>query len=323
MLAALFALLLIAYVFKSFTPPIFGESAIAELKAIDVNGDRQFLLIRGHDRASPVLVFLHGGPGMPAMYLAHDFQRDLERHFVVVHWDQRASGKSFKRDADPESLSISGLLSDTDVVIEHLRESLGARKVWLVGHSHGTYLGALYARRHPDKVRAYVGLGQIGDFEREHPLQDAYLETRLADLGYPPHTEITGANREDLLFESGSELYGETSFVPLLLSGLAATEYSLFDIMNVSRGPAFSGKHMKYDMTRSLIDDETAFEVPVAIIMGAHDMVTPVELARGYYDAITAPEKRWLLFDKSAHFPFFEEPERFTAAMLELEDAWR
>jgi len=41
------------------------------------------------------------------MYLAHDFQRELEKEFVVVHWDQRASGKSFKCVADQVQLSTS------------------------------------------------------------------------------------------------------------------------------------------------------------------------------------------------------------------------
>ena len=73
--------------FVSFTPPILGANAIASLEAVDINGDRQYLLIRGKDKTTPVLLFLHGGPGMPAMYLGHRFQRPLEKDFVVVHWD--------------------------------------------------------------------------------------------------------------------------------------------------------------------------------------------------------------------------------------------
>ena len=139
--------LLVAYSVKSFTPPILEEDSIAELRAIDVNGDEQYVLVRGHDKSLPVLLFLHGGPGMPAMYLAHDFQRELEAEFVVVHWDQRASGKSFKAGANPDKLSTSQLLSDLDVVVNFLRDRLETERIWLVGHSHGSYLGVLYARR--------------------------------------------------------------------------------------------------------------------------------------------------------------------------------
>lgn len=322
LLSALLVFAVAGYYLKSFTPPIFAKHAIAELTPLEVNGDRQWLLIRGRDRSAPVILFLHGGPGMPAMYLAHSFQRNLEREFVVVQWDQRGAGKSFKASLDPRTLTISQLLRDTDVVVDYLRRRLGVRKIWIVGHSHGSYLGALYARRHPDKVQAFVGVGQIGDFDREAALQDAYLKTRLADLGLPADTKITAANRENLLFQTGSELHNATSYAPLVLSGLCATEYSLFDILNVAKGSAFSSANMKYDYSRNLIADERTFAVPVAIMMGAYDMTTPKALAREYFNAIEAPDKRWIEFDQSAHFPFFEQPKEFADAMIELKRDW-
>ena len=76
----------------------------------------------------------------------------------------------------------------------------------------------------------------------------------LAQLDLPGDLEITGANREALLFQTGSELYGETSFLPLLYSGLMAMEYSLFDILNVKKGSSFSSANMSYDMDRNLIE---------------------------------------------------------------------
>jgi pimeloyl-ACP methyl ester carboxylesterase len=319
---ATIATLAALYSFKSFTPPIFSGAAIAELTPAEINGDRQWLLIRGRDRSAPVLLFLHGGPGMPAMYLAHAFQRDLERHFVVVHWDQRGAGKSFRNDLDPATLTISQLLADTDVVVEYLRKKFHTEKVWLVGHSHGSYLGVLYARRHPGKVAAFIGVGQVADFERERPTQDAFLRSRFADLGLPEDAEISDENREELLFRTGSEIHGETSFLPLVYSGLRATEYSLFDILNVAKGSSFSSANMKYDHSRNLIADERDFAIPVAVMMGAFDMTTPRMLAREYFGAIDAPDKRWIDFERSAHFPFYEQPEDFTAAMIELKRDW-
>ena len=121
-------LLAIVYTFKSFTMPIFAQESIADLFTVDVNGDAQYLLVRGVDRKQPVMLFVHGGPGMPAMFLAHDFQRGLEKEFLVVHWDQRASGKSFKGTADQAQLSISLLLNDMDVVVEL---PVGKAAAWL------------------------------------------------------------------------------------------------------------------------------------------------------------------------------------------------
>lgn len=303
----------------AYTPPIFDEDAISKLTAVEINGDRQFLLIRGEDRSKPILLFLHGGPGMPAMYLAHAFQRPLEDDFVVVHWDQRASGKSYRKGTDPALISESQLVADAEAVIAHLQERLGAKKVYLVGHSHGSYIGAVLAARQPSLVKAYIGIGQVADLSRETPTQDAFLKTRLASLGLPENTEITGANREDLLFRTGSELYGETSFAPLLVTGLMAPEYSLSDVMKVKGGSSFSSANMKRDlMDGPIMENVTQFSVPVYFMMGEHDMVTPVVLAREYFDRLEAPKKEWISYGSSAHFPFFEEPEKFAAEMKRI-----
>jgi len=66
------------------TPAIHGPNSIASLERIRIGDVDQYILIRGNDSSLPVLLFLHGGPGMPAMYLAHAFQHDLEKEFVVV-----------------------------------------------------------------------------------------------------------------------------------------------------------------------------------------------------------------------------------------------
>ena len=320
-----FLLLVFVYSIKSFTPPIFATNSISDLRSLEVNGDKQYLLIRGVDKSLPVLLFLHGGPGMPAMYLAHDFQRELEAQFVMVHWDQRASGKSFRSDIDPDTLSTSQLRSDMDVVVDHLRNEFETDRLWLVGHSHGSYLGALYTRRNAEKVCAFVGVGQVSNDSPTGPtlaVQTEFLESRRQELGLGPDTVIDASNLEDLLFRSGSELVGETSFTPLLMSGLMATEYNLLDSINVARGSSFSSRHMTYDMPRNLLADEVRFAVPVAMIMGHHDMVTPTKLANQYFNRIAAPQKAWYELYEAAHFPHFEKPEEFTEVLSELKSAW-
>ena len=316
----------VVFTFKSFTMPIFAQGSITDLFELEVNGDAQYLLVRGVDREQPVMLFVHGGPGMPAMFLAHDFQRDLEKEFVVVHWDQRASGKSFKGTADQAQLSTSLLLNDMDVVVDHLRGSLDADRLWIVGHSHGSYLGALYTRRHPEKVCAFVGTGQVAGESgsgRTRAVQGEFLRSRLEELGLDSDTVIDDSNLEELLFLTGSELYGETSFSPLLMSGLMATEYSLFDALNVASGSSFSSRSMVYDMPHDLLASEWQFDVPVAMIMGRHDLVTPTQLAREYYERIEAPTKAWFVFEETSHFPHFEQPLKFTKTLAELKSRWR
>jgi len=294
---------------KSATPAIDGPDPIASLRTVSINGDQQAMLIRGEDRSKPILFFLHGGPGMAMMYLGHRFQRPLERDFVVVQWDRRAAGKSWG-DEDPAKMRMSQYVDDSVVAIRYVLDELHQEKVILVGHSHGTYLGALVARAHPELLSALVGIGQVADEDRARRIQDEELARRY------PNRDITGANREELLFDSGSELHASRSMWPLIRDGLLAPEYSLADVLNVAKGPQFAEKHMQYDVIDGpLMTEVTDFAVPVHIIMGEYDLVTPTALAREYFQTIRAPYKTFNIFPRSAHFPHYEEPERFAALM--------
>ena len=82
------------------TPPITDAQdllvpgSIASLEPVTLGGMTQWLLIRGQQRSLPVLLWLHGGPGGAQIGWARAFQRELEKHFVVVNWGQRGAGLS-------------------------------------------------------------------------------------------------------------------------------------------------------------------------------------------------------------------------------------
>lgn len=73
---------------------ITSAVGIDSLEKIKLGAVDQWILIRGWNRDHPVLLLMHGGPGFPCMPFAH-VAGDLEKRFVVVHWDQRGAGKSY------------------------------------------------------------------------------------------------------------------------------------------------------------------------------------------------------------------------------------
>lgn len=300
--------------FKSYTDPIFARNSVATLRSFEVNGDRQWILARGCNRDNPVVLFLHGGPGMPAMFTAHVFQRSLERDFVVAHWDQRGAGKSFDAALDPATMTMTQMLSDAEYVVDQLRGEFGVEKVILVGHSHGTYFGALLAQARPDLFHAYVGLGQIGDPARERAVQNSiiaeYFQYRVETM-----PEITAANRETLLFQIGGEIASAQSMWPLIRMGVTAPEYSFRDVMNVAKGPQFAQAHLRYDVAGDFASPPLKFDIPVYVAMGDQDAVTPVSLAQEWFDKVEAPQKRFVVFDDAAHFPHVEQPEAFASLL--------
>ncbi|MBN1424099.1 alpha/beta hydrolase [Candidatus Fermentibacteria bacterium] len=320
-------MLLDLVVLRGSTPGIASTRSISSLEQQEIGGVKQWVLIRGHDRTRPVLLFLHGGPGMPAMFLAHAFQRELERDFIVVHWDRRGAGKSFDAWSRASDLSVSQTLGDTYELTQSLRARFDQQRIYILGHSWGSYLGLLAVQGHPEYYAAYIGMGQLaGTRDDVHALQreflyhaakmtgDTALQARFADES----VVIT----DDDLFRSGGELYASRSFWPLLKTGLAAPEYTLRDVMSVKKGADLVSREMKYDVVAKPLDGEIRkVDVPVFFFLGRSDFNTPSQLAAQYLDRLDAPLKELVWFEESAHFPFFEEPDRFHRELLRAEEA--
>jgi hypothetical protein len=71
--------------------PLAGS--IASLERVQLGGVEQGLLIRGHDVANPVLLYLHGGPGTSGLGMVRTHNLPvLEKHYTVAVWDQRGAG---------------------------------------------------------------------------------------------------------------------------------------------------------------------------------------------------------------------------------------
>jgi proline iminopeptidase len=127
----------------------------AEEGHLEVNGTRQWLLLRGRDARASALLLLHGGPGSSETVLFRRFLGEaLEGRLVVAYWDQRGAGRSYDPAIPPDSMTVEQFLADLDAVVDHLRRHLGRDRIALLGHSWGSALGALYAARHPEKLRA-------------------------------------------------------------------------------------------------------------------------------------------------------------------------
>ncbi len=314
------------------TPGITGPGgeplpdAVASLETVELGGVEQWILVRGRDRRDPVLLFLHGGPGMPAMYLAHDFQRSLESDFVVVHWDRRGAGKSYDAGRDSTGLTVSRTLADTRELTRLLMRRFDEDRIYLVGHSWGSYLGMLAVREHPALYAAFVGTGQMAaDTARVRAVQRRFVAgaaRRAGDSAVLKRVRRSGVVTEDDLFRYGGELHGETSFWPILLTGLRAPEYELSDVWNVRRGADRVDRLMEYDVIGEAPLDRKVLEVevPVFFFLGRHDRNTPSSLAAAYLERLEAPLKDVVWFEASAHFPFWSEPERFHREMVRVRE---
>ena len=139
--------------------PLVGS--ISEKVFVNINGVEQGMFIKSKNINSPVLLFVHGGPGMPEYWLTQRYPTGLENHFTVVWWEQRGAGLSYSTDIPPETMTADQFISDTLEVTNYLRERFGKEKIYLMGHSWGSYIGIQAAAREPELYYAYIGMGQI------------------------------------------------------------------------------------------------------------------------------------------------------------------
>jgi predicted alpha/beta-fold hydrolase len=144
---------------------IRSAKGVDEAAYIPIGGLQQWVTIRGQDRANPVLLFLHGGPGDVTSCWTFAMFAPWEEHFTVVQWDQRGAGRTLKKSgpAMAPTITVGRMAQDGIELAEYLRKHLGKEKIIVVAHSFGTILGLQMMQSRPDLFYAYVGTGQIGD----------------------------------------------------------------------------------------------------------------------------------------------------------------
>src|SRR5262245_21768806 len=126
-----------------------------------IGGIEQWVAIRGRDRSSRAVLFLHGGAGEAQSPFLPLFA-PWEQRYVVAQWDQRGAGKTFgKLGVATPNMTLEQLTSDAVEVTRYVLDQLGVRKLILVGHSFGSQLGLCVARARPELFHAFVGTGQV------------------------------------------------------------------------------------------------------------------------------------------------------------------
>lgn len=312
----------------------FPES-IASLEKVNIGESEQWVLIRGVNKRNPVILFLHGGPGTSDMGLLHRNISELEKHFIVVTWDQRGAGKSFSANIPNSSMKISQFVMDTQELINLLCKRFNHKKIFLAGHSWGSVIGILTTQKYPELYYAYIGIGQIANmmenelFSYEWTLEQAKNYNnkndikKLTEIGKPPYTgdwRKKFMTERRLLGKYGGELYGSSNgaFYQVLKNLILSPEYSLKDKVNFFRGIFTSVKLLFPELMQ--IDLKTQalhFKIPVYFLLGKHDYEAPYIIAEQYFKMLNAPVKELIWFENSAHLPIIEENSKFQKLMID------
>ena len=304
---------------------------------VTLGGLPQMIHIKGTDETAPVLLFLHGGPGVCNRHTILNDHADLCDKFVVVAWDQRGSGGSYKG-AKVETLTIDQFVEDANELVLWLCREFGKDKIFIIGGSWGSELGTWLTFRHPEHIAAFVGFGQVvnGRLNEEISYKFALDEAEkagdqqsietLKKVGPPVNGVYKGgfdglmAQRRIMMKYGGYSRsehkrdYYHSMVVPMVKSH----EYSLSDFIGVAKGYKYVLSAMWPQVGATDFPATcTEFKAPIFIFDGRLDKNTPSELVQDWFDMIKAPQKELIWFENSGHNPMNDEPDSFKSLLID------
>jgi pimeloyl-ACP methyl ester carboxylesterase len=308
-------------------------NCISEKVFLDINGSKQGMFIKSKNVDNPVILYLHGG--MPVYFLTEKYPTHLEDNFTIVWWDQRNCGISYSSGSSKNRATIEQLVDDTIVLTKYLLERFNKKKIYLMGHSGGTFLGAYVIDKVPELYEAYIGMAQMSDqllsekiaYEyilnryketKNQKMVDYFLSINLNDQNKLPEEYLK--MRDDAMHELGIGTMRNMKNVAtdLFLPSLGFSEYTLSDKYNLWAGKSKFGISQNWNrmINTNLIESKNDFKIPIYFFHGLYDYTCSYELAKKYFATINAPIKGFYTFDQSAHSPLFEEPEKMNRILI-------
>jgi len=311
--------------------PLAGS--ISEKIFVDINGVKQGMFIKGRDVNNPVLLYLHGG--MPDYFLTQKYPTGFEEIFTVVCWEHRGTGLSYDPDMPQETMNVEQMVADTIELTDYLRQRFGVDKIYLMGHSGGTFVGIQAAARAPDLYHAYIGVAQMSyQLESEQLAYEYMLQqfrqngdtNMVRKLEASPVTVKDGVpdsyqlGRDIAMHSLGiGTMHDMRSVVTgIMLPSFQFREYTMGEKLTLWRAKSQSGVSTMWSemMVIDLSREVTKLEVPVYFLEGKYDYTVNYTLAKDYFEKLEAPVKGFYTFEESAHSPMFEEPESTVKILL-------
>lgn len=250
------------------------------------------------------LMVVHGGTPYGHVYLHYSRAVDsLAKDRRIVYYDQR--GRALSPELKPgQSCTIADSVAD----LEALRAHLGIERMDLLGHSFGGFVLLAFAARHPEHVNRMILVGSP-------PPRGADLDPSPPALREMfPEASERGARLEAAL-KSGDR----SAWAALVRDFAAMTIYSRKKrdefLARLLPAPEYVFRRdpdelMLEDARRlDLTGEVERFQIRTLILNGRYDPITPPGLAFRIQKVI--PGSHVVIFERSGHFPFFEEPDAF------------
>jgi proline iminopeptidase len=267
-------------------------------KTFEATGATIYYEVRGAEAKGLPLVVVNGGPGFDHNYLHCSGVWDqLAKSRPVVFYDQRGNGRSGALKSG-QTCTLADQISDLDALIAHL----GYSKVDMLGHSWGGYLSMAYCARHPERIQRLIICDsaaprwQDTEFMFKYVFPDKVAKEDTND--FAAALGDASAADENIRIYLSMLLYSEQKRDAFLAH---ASDYHNDREVN---------RLVNQDLQRFDLNPELPkFKFPVIVLTGRYDMNVAPSTAYKIHKEI--PGSQFVVFERSGHLPFYEEPEKF------------
>ena len=278
-------------------------------EAIDIGGIRQWISLSGTKTTNAVLLFLHGGPGNSAMSYADTFTGELKKHFVVVMWDQRESGKTAELNPTQKPLTVELLENDAVEMINYLRKRFSQDKIYVMGHSWGGFLALKVAADHPELLKACLAVSpMVNQLESERLSLQWMIDKAKQEYNQQALNELQSVN---IPFDNGEQLYFHRSWL-VRMAGRKSPSKSFVETWATKWLDVFNEAS-----AINFIKTAPQINCPVYFFVGRKDYQTHFKITEDYYKLLRAPAKALFWFENSGHNLTTSEPDRLQEVIID------
>ena len=302
---------------------------------VKLNGIEHFTVVYEAEEkeAKPVLLYVHGGPGLSESLFAWNYRLYTGNDLNLVFYDMRGAGRTFAKNPDlvPTEEEIE---ADLEAMVAYVTERFGKKPV-LLARNYGTIPAIRLARKHPEKLCCYIGYQQVTNGPKTNEIRFARVRElaershRRLDLRKVDKIEkLTGGTFDKALL-TGRQLTScntlldkynvSTGMDKNLLKMLPKSPlYDMSDIKLMMNSPKQSRKLGQTLKSTNLYEEGMEFALPMFFISGNWDYTYPYTMVEEYYGKILAPKKQFKLLEDIGANAMTENGTEFWNGIREL-----
>jgi proline iminopeptidase len=263
------------------------------------------------------LHYVSEGRGLPCLVIGHAesyrllLSRKLRDRFQFTFVDLRHDARS------GSSLKLSEITLDTYLDdIDAVSRALGLGRFAIFGHSHHAYVALQYARKYPEKISHVVMTG-CAPCDISHTERDKFWESDASD-----ERKALFARKWEEFLRQRPKMPANEQESAMLIAQAPKLRWNLRE--NPALFEAFKAVHnntdayLHYQLTilgrYDIAEEWGRIAAPIFLALGRFDYVAPYLLWEERKGAL--PNLSYNLFNRSGHFPMFEEQQLFDEKLI-------